>query len=111
MPGSLDRMRVLARPQKEPVEERDMISDPTMSLSMRLTQSVRVRDEIENATLKGKWIFYMFHGVGQGTHSLYIEAEEHRKLVEYLSSPKNRIWTAPAIDIMQYLKTDTRQTR
>ncbi len=88
-----------------------MIPDTTMSLSTRLRQSVRVRDEIENAVRQGKWIFYMLHGVGQGTHSLYIEAEEHRKLVEYLSSPKDRIWTAPAIDIMQYLKTDTKQTR
>lgn len=69
----------------------------------------QLRDEIESAVREGKWIFYMFHGVGQGTHSLYIEAEEHRQLVEYLSSNRARIWTAPAVDIMHYLKTSTRQ--
>jgi sialate O-acetylesterase len=64
----------------------------------------QLRDEIEAAVREGKWIFYMFHGVGKGTHTFYIEAEEHRKLVEYLSTNKNRIWTAPAVDVAKYLR-------
>ncbi len=71
----------------------------------------QLRDEIESAVRKGQWIFYMFHGVGQGTHSLYIATEEHRQPVEYLSSNKARIWTAPAVDIMQYLKASAKETR
>lgn len=64
----------------------------------------QLRDEIESAISEGKWIFYMFHGVGQGTHGLYIEAAEHAKLVEYLSDNRERIWTAPAVDIAKYIK-------
>ena len=64
----------------------------------------QLRTEIEAALGKGQWIFYMFHGVGEGTHSLYIDAEEHRKLVEYLGANKDRIWTAPAVEIATYLK-------
>ncbi len=65
----------------------------------------QLREEIESAVREGKWVFYMFHGVGEGTHSLYIDADEHRKLVEYLSTNKDRIWTAPAVDVLRHLKT------
>ena len=71
----------------------------------------QLRDEIEAAVREGKWIFYMFHGVGKGTHTHFIEAEEHRKLVEYLSANKDRIWTAPAVDIAKHLKTFRSQSR
>ena len=64
----------------------------------------RLRDEIESAVREGKWIFYMFHGVGKGTHSLYIERAEHDKLVRYLGQNKHRIWTAPAVDVVKYIK-------
>lgn len=64
----------------------------------------QLRTEIEAAVAKGQWVFYMFHGVGEGTHSLYIDAEEHRQLVEYLGANKDRIWTAPAVEIVTYLK-------
>ncbi|MDI6450382.1 polysaccharide deacetylase family protein [Anaerobaca lacustris] len=71
----------------------------------------QLRSEIESAVRKGQWIFYMFHGVGEGTHSLYIDAHEHRKLVEYLAANKDRIWTAPAIDVIGYLKASARQSQ
>jgi peptidoglycan/xylan/chitin deacetylase (PgdA/CDA1 family) len=64
----------------------------------------QLRDEIETAVREGRWIFYMFHGVGQDTHSLYIEAEEHRKLLDYLATNRDRIWTAPAVDVARYIR-------
>ena len=64
----------------------------------------QLRDEIESAVRQGKWIFYMIHGIGKGTHSLYIEADEHAKLIEYLSANRDRIWTAPAVDVAKYIK-------
>ncbi|HPC95749.1 MAG TPA: polysaccharide deacetylase family protein [Sedimentisphaerales bacterium] len=64
----------------------------------------QLRDEIESAVREGQWVFYMFHGVGEGTHSLYIDADEHCKLVEYLWANKDRIWTAPAVDVLRHLK-------
>ena len=64
----------------------------------------RLRNEIESAVREGKWIFYMFHGVGKVTHSLYIEKGEHDKLLKYLGENKHRIWTAPAVDVVKYIK-------
>ncbi len=63
-----------------------------------------LRQEIESAISQGKWILYMTHGVGQGTHSLYIDTEEHRKLIDYLAANRDRIWTAPAVDVATYIR-------
>lgn len=64
----------------------------------------QLRDEIENARAQGAWIIYMFHGVGKGTHNLFIEEEEHRQLVEWLGKERATIWTAPLVDVAQHLK-------
>jgi sialate O-acetylesterase len=64
----------------------------------------QLRDEIENARAQGAWIIYMFHGVGKGTHNLFIDEEEHRQLVEWLGKERATIWTAPLVDVAQHLK-------
>ena len=67
-----------------------------------------IRDEIEAAVKEGKWIFYMIHGVGQGSHSLYKDTKELQKLVDYLQANRHRIWTAPAIAVATYVKEHRR---
>jgi hypothetical protein len=47
----------------------------------------------------------MFHGVGKETHNLFIDDEEHRKLVEWLDHERATIWTAPVVEVAQHLKT------
>jgi peptidoglycan-N-acetylglucosamine deacetylase len=64
----------------------------------------QLRDEIEAAVKEGKWIFYMTHGVGEGTHSLYMDTKEHQKLLDYLHANRHRIWTAPAVEVATYVK-------
>jgi len=64
----------------------------------------QLRAEIEAARARGAWIIYMFHGVGKETHNLYIDEEEHRKLVEWLDQESATIWTAPVVDVAQHLK-------
>ncbi|MEZ5277486.1 MAG: polysaccharide deacetylase family protein [Opitutaceae bacterium] len=64
----------------------------------------QIRAEIEAAHAKGGWIIYMIHGVGQGTHSLFIDDEEHRKLIEWLDQERASIWTAPVVEVAQHLK-------
>lgn len=68
----------------------------------------QLRAEIEQARERGGWIIYMFHGVGQGTHSLFIDDKEHRKLVEWLDGERTSIWTAPVVDVARHLKTRPR---
>lgn len=55
-------------------------------------------EEIESAIASGGWWLYCFHGVGEGTHSLYIDAEEHAKLVAWLGEQQERIWTTSVRD-------------
>lgn len=64
----------------------------------------QLRDEIEAAVKEGKWIFYMIHGVGEGSHTFYIDAKEHQKLLDYLHASRHRIWTAPAVEVATYVK-------
>ena len=64
-----------------------------------------LRAEIDQAVSTGGWIIYMIHGVGQGTHSLYIEPEEHQRLVDHLGGQQDSIWVAPVVEIARYLRS------
>jgi hypothetical protein len=64
----------------------------------------QLRTEIDSACAHGGWAIYMFHGVGAGTHSLFIVEDEHRQLIEWLDQQRASIWTAPVVDIARYLK-------
>jgi len=61
-------------------------------------------EEIGCAVAKGDWIIYMIHGVGEGTHGLFIDENEHQRLVEYLGGKQDEIWVAPLKEVAQYLK-------
>jgi peptidoglycan/xylan/chitin deacetylase (PgdA/CDA1 family) len=65
----------------------------------------QMRAEIEAAREKGGWIIYMFHGVGPGTHNLFVADEEHRQLLEWLAQERASLWTAPVVEVAQHLKT------
>ena len=48
----------------------------------------------------------MIHGVGEGTHGLYIDPEVHQSLVDYLER-QDSIWTAPVGTVARYLRDST----
>jgi peptidoglycan/xylan/chitin deacetylase (PgdA/CDA1 family) len=64
----------------------------------------QLRDQIEDLLPAGGWIIYTFHGVGQGTHNLFIDHAEHRQFADWLGQNQSRIYTAPMIDIVKLLK-------
>jgi sialate O-acetylesterase len=64
----------------------------------------QMRAEIEAARAKGGWIIYMFHGVGAGTHNLFVAEEEHRQLLAWLAAERATIWTAPVVDVARHLQ-------
>ncbi|ACB75190.1 polysaccharide deacetylase family protein [Opitutus terrae] len=64
----------------------------------------QLRQEIEAARAQGGWIIYMFHGVGAGTHNLYVDDEEHRQLIEWLDRERGSIWTAPVVEVARHLQ-------
>jgi hypothetical protein len=63
-----------------------------------------IREEIERAAEIGGWIVLMIHGVGQGTHGMYIDTDEHEKLISWLGASKAKIWTAPLVDVARYVR-------
>ena len=65
----------------------------------------QLRAEIEDARSRGEWIIYMFHGVGEGTHGLYVDDGVHRQLVEWLDQERDSIWTAPVVDVALHLQS------
>ncbi len=60
--------------------------------------------QIDQAVAAGDWIIYMIHGVGQGTHGMYMEVDQHQRLIDYLGQHQKRIWTAPLTEVASYLK-------
>ncbi len=62
-----------------------------------------LRAHIERACDLGGWIVWMMHGVGKNTHNLYIDPNEHEKLIHWLGTQQASIWTAPFVDVAKYL--------
>jgi peptidoglycan-N-acetylglucosamine deacetylase len=56
----------------------------------------------------GGWIIYTMHGVGAGSNAEFIEVEEHRRLLAFLHEAADKIWIAPVIDVVRYLKKISR---
>lgn len=65
----------------------------------------QLRAEIEQTRDIGGWIIYMFHGVGAGTHNLFVDENEHRQLIAWLDQERGSIWTAPVVEVAQRLKS------
>lgn len=60
--------------------------------------------ELDEILDSGGWVIYTFHGVGQGSHNLYIDTTEHLRLLDFLREHSRQIWTAPVIDVVNFLK-------
>lgn len=58
---------------------------------------------VEQASKSGGWAVLMIHGIGAGTHDLYLDAGVHEHFIDWLSSQQG-VWTAPVRTIAQYIK-------
>ncbi len=67
-------------------------------------QADEICQEIEEAIEVGGWIIYMFHGIGEGTHKLYMEPEEHAKVLEWIAARQKELWCAPVVDVATHLR-------
>ncbi len=60
-------------------------------------------DLVKQAMKSNALIVFLFHGVG-GEHSLNIALSEHRKLLHFLKQNEKDIWTAPFVDVAEYVR-------
>ena len=51
----------------------------------------------------GGWMIYTMHAVGTGSGNLFIEKEEHRRLVDWLAAGED-FWVAPVVEIARWLR-------
>jgi hypothetical protein len=51
----------------------------------------------------------MIHGIGAGTHDLYLDADVHDRFIGWLARQQS-IWTAPVRTIVEYIKQHTQAT-
>jgi len=65
----------------------------------------QLRALVEQAEQQGGWLILTCHGVGKGTHGLFVETNQHAVLVDYLAANRERIWTAPVLEIARHFLT------
>ena len=63
-----------------------------------------LRAQVEALAESGGWIIYTMHGVGLGTHGLFIDRDEHYRFAEWLGQNQDLVWTAPMIDVVRFMK-------
>lgn len=64
----------------------------------------QLRETVERAVEAGGWAVFMFHGVGGAEHRLHIDPAEHDRLVDYLASVRDTVWTAPMVEVAERLR-------
>lgn len=79
----------------------DLMKLPGRGFSSPQDASIMIRFA-EQAIADGGLAVFVFHGVG-GDH-LSVTAEDHRKLVEWLSVHRATVWTATMREVVAYLK-------
>ncbi len=57
----------------------------------------------ERTQTTGGWAVLMIHGIGAGTHDLYLDADIHEHFIQWLSQQK-AIWTAPVRVVARHIR-------
>lgn len=60
---------------------------------------------VESARSSGGWAVFMFHGIGKGTHPLYLESDVHEQFLAHLRQLSGTVWVAPFKDVAQLLNS------
>ncbi|MDD2382363.1 MAG: polysaccharide deacetylase family protein [Mariniphaga sp.] len=82
-----------------PKNELNLFHLPTFSSTGKTGD--KLIDLVKQAQQKNSLLILVFHGVGGG--HLLVEAEEHKKLLDYLKEHEKDIWVAPVIELADYL--------
>ena len=64
---------------------------------------------IEQCRTSGGWAVLFIHGVGTGTHNLYLDADVHKGFIGWLAKQET-IWTAPVRTIAHYIQQQRQAT-
>ena len=59
---------------------------------------------------RGGWLILVFHGIGSGTHGLFVEPSTLNRLLDHLAA-QDEIWVAPVVEIAKSLPTVSQRDR
>ena len=90
-----DQFRALADPRTVDIHR-------VPSWALRSNTGAEMIAWVEEAAQSGQLAVFTFHGVGGG-HSINVDREEHRKLLAWLNANRERIWTAPFLEVMRHV--------
>lgn len=62
-------------------------------------------DAINRTRERGGWLIPVFHGVGSGTHHLFVEPSTLDGLLDHLAA-QDDVWVAPVIDVAKWVRGD-----
>jgi peptidoglycan/xylan/chitin deacetylase (PgdA/CDA1 family) len=60
-------------------------------------------DAIHITRDRGDWLILVFHGIGSGTHDLFVEPSTLNRLLDQLAT-QNEIWVAPVVEIAKWVR-------
>ncbi len=63
---------------------------------------------IEAAVACGGYLLFTFHGVGPRHERLHVAEADHDRLLSYLAAARDRIWTAPVIEVARWIAASRR---
>jgi peptidoglycan/xylan/chitin deacetylase (PgdA/CDA1 family) len=62
-------------------------------------------DAVKRAADVGGWLILVIHGIGAGTHNLFVETSSHGKLLDFLASGSST-WVAPVIEVAKWVRCE-----
>lgn len=63
-----------------------------------------LKNDVMKAANSNSWIIFMFHGVGKGTHGMFIDEKEHNVFTDFLAQNRDQFWTTSVVNIAKYIK-------
>lgn len=54
---------------------------------------------IDATVAAGGWLPVMMHGVGEGTHHLFVTVDAHRRVLDHIASLRSVLWSAPFVEV------------
>lgn len=85
----------------QPASGLDLYSIGCIDVVGRSLEDLKGLGEETRAT--GGWAVLMIHGVGAGTHDLYLDTDTHARFIHWLAQ-QTAVWTAPVRVIARYIR-------
>jgi hypothetical protein len=89
------------RPEMLPINKIDLYNIGCYMMNGQTGE--QMIDLVRQAMNKQSLLVFLFHGVG-GEHALNVSLAAHSQLIHFLKENEKEIWTAPLLQVAEYVK-------